>query len=150
MSHVNHHYKVLTCSGVWLFLEYHSSYIFHLYYYCHRITQLGTDVYELKADIALKNVMIEDILEEKGSGKDGTGKGSGKGQWEKGKDKGKGGKDDTEEGKGKVVGQHGGWMPKCAKLAKAYKKKNWDGCNVLINTFSQSSSIFRDLVQKHG
>ena len=46
----------------------------------------------------------------------------------KGKDKGK-------KGKGKGKGGHGGWMPRCVKLAKGYLRQDWESCDAMIEDF---------------
>ena len=45
----------------------------------------------------------------------------------------------------KKQGQHGGWMPKCAKLARAFNHQEWKTCSYLIKEFKTGSSTFAGL-----
>ena len=55
----------------------------------------------------------------------------------KGKDKGKKGK-----GKGQ---QHGGWLPRCVKLAKSYLQRNWHACDELIDDYQRYDGFQREM-----
>ena len=49
---------------------------------------------------------------------------------------------------GKVKKQgHGGWMPKCARLAQAYVSREWKTCTQLIKEFKNGSSTFAAMVK---
>ena len=55
----------------------------------------------------------------------------------KGKDKGKKGK-----GKGQ---QHGGWLPRCVKLAQSYLQRNWYACDELIDDYQRYDGFQKEM-----
>ena len=49
--------------------------------------------------------------------------------------------DSKGDGKQVTKAGHGGWAPKCARLVKAYFKKNWGRCDQLSKEYYESPIV---------
>ena len=95
-----------------------------------RMSEMEDHIAALKGDIQCKDDAIDEIVKRESN--------------HAGYSKGSAGDDGSAAGAGfvKKQGQHGGWMPKCAKLARAFSRQDWNTCTNLIKEFKKGSSTF--------